>query len=148
MRRLERWTLFRSGQFVHNRAFDEIQDLGDHIHVLEILDTVTGAFELAARMARCGVLSSEAQLKFELCSVAGRTLTWPQDVFGTRDALGQDCWSQDESFTVIRQESVADLEVRPRELALDAAIEIFAKFGCRGPPKNQLVEEQRKRFDT
>jgi hypothetical protein len=148
MRRLERWTLFRSGQFVHNRAFDEILDLGDHIHVLEILDTVTGAFELAARMARRGVLSPEAQLKFELHSVAGRTLTWPQDVFGRRDALRLDCWSQDESFTVIRQVSVADLDARPRELALDATVEIFAKFGWPDPPKDQMAEEQRKRFGT
>jgi hypothetical protein len=47
---------------------------------------------------------------------------------------------------VIGQASVADLEARPRELALDAVIEVFAKFGWPDPPKDQLAEEQRKGF--
>lgn len=44
--RVKRWVLFRSAQFVHNRAFDEIPQLGNRVHVLEILDTVTAAFDL------------------------------------------------------------------------------------------------------
>jgi hypothetical protein len=148
MRRIERWALFRSGQFVHNRAFDEIKDLGDRIHVLEIIDTVTGAFELATRLARRGVLSPDAQLKFELRGVAGRALTWPVSNIGTADALEQDFWSQDENFTVVSQESAIDLQARGRELALDAAIEIFAWFGWVNPPRDQLAEEQRKRFSA
>jgi len=146
MRRIERWALFRSGQFVHDRAFDEINDLGDRIHVLEIVDTVTGAFELAARLARRGVLSPDAQLKFEVYGVDGRALTWPISRVGTSDALEQDFWSQDEDFTVDRQESAIDLQARGRELALDASIAIFAKFGWSNPPRDQLAEEQRKRF--
>lgn len=148
MRRLERWTLFRSGQFVHNRAFDEIKDLGDRIHALEILDTVTGAFELAARMARRGVLSPEAQLKFEVYGVAGRALTWPEDVFGTRDVMKEDCWSQDENFAVVSQAGVTELDGRAHELALNAAIEIFSNFGWSNPPRDSLAAEQRKRFGS
>ena len=148
MRRLERWTLFRSGQFVHNRAFDEIKDLGDRIHALEILDTVTGAFELAARLARRGVLSPEAQLKFEVYGVAGRALTWPEDVFGTRDAMKEDCWSQDENFTVVWQAKAFELDGRAHELALDAAIEILSNFGWSNPPRDRLALEQRKRFGS
>lgn len=148
MRRIERWALFRSGQFVHNRAFDEIKDLGNRIHVLEIIDTVTGAFELAARLAKRGVLSPDAQLKFELRGIAGRALTWPVSNVGTADALEKDFWSQDEDFTVVRQESVLDLQTRGRELALETSIEILAKFGWLNPPRDQLAEEQRKRFSA
>jgi hypothetical protein len=146
MRRIERWSLFRSGQFVHNRAFDEIKDLGDRIHVLEIIDTVTGAYELAARLAKRGVLRPAAQLKFELFGVSGRELTWPLDLFGSADVIKTESWAQDDEFAVIRQETVTDLETRARELALDAALEVFEKFGWSDPPKEKLAEEQGKRF--
>jgi serine/threonine protein kinase len=148
MRRLERWALFRSGQFVHNRAFDEIKDLGDRIHVLEVLDTVTGAFELASRLAKRGILSHDAQVKFELFGVAGRALTWPLDVFGTQNAFQEDFWSQDEDFTVTKQQTAADLQSRPRELALDATLELLAHFGWSDPPREKLVTEQEKRFHS
>jgi hypothetical protein len=45
LKRAERWNLFRSGQFVHNRGFDEIPQLADRVNVLEILDTLTAVFE-------------------------------------------------------------------------------------------------------
>jgi serine/threonine protein kinase len=146
MRRIERWALFRSGQFVHNRAFDEIKVLGDRIHVLEVLDTVTGAFELARRMANRSILPQDAQLKFELFGVAGRALTWPLDVLGTQDHLTKDTWSEDDDLTVIRQESATDLRSKPHELALDVALEILAHFGWSDPPETELAKEQRKRF--
>jgi hypothetical protein len=146
MRRVERWALFRSGQFVHNRAFEEIKDLGNRVHVLEIIDTVTGAFELAARLAKRGVLSPDAQLKFELHGVDGLALTWSVSNVGTADSLEKDFWSEEEQFTVVRQESATDLQARSRELALDASIAIFAKFGWSNPPRDPLAEEQRKRF--
>lgn len=76
LKRAERWNLFRRGQFVHNRGFDEIPQLGDRVHVLEILDTVTAVFESAARMADFGVLSPKAAISFELHGVAGRSLTY------------------------------------------------------------------------
>jgi len=146
--RLERWVLFRSGQFVHNRAFDEIPQLGNRVHVLEILDTVTAAFEFAARMAQRGVLSPDVRISFELYGLDGRGLTWPQDVFGQREAAGHDCWCQEESFDLMRQASPAELKAQKRELALDVAMEIYSKFGWSNPPKDRLVDEQRKRFDA
>ena len=69
---IECWALFRSGQFVHNLAFEDPTvgtPVGSEavsaasarhrlrVHVLHILETVTAAFELAARMATSGVLS-------------------------------------------------------------------------------------------
>ena len=45
---MERWAVFRNGQFVHNRALDEIPLLVKRVHVLETLDTVTAVFEFVA----------------------------------------------------------------------------------------------------
>jgi TIR domain len=146
--RVERWVLFRSGQFVHNRAFDEIPQLGNGVHVLEILDTVTAAFEFAARMAQQSVLSPSARITFELFGVDGRGLTWPQDVLGQRDAAGQGYWCQEESFGLTREATPAELEAGRRELAVDVAMEIYSQFGWSSPPKSRLAEEQSKRFDA
>jgi len=143
---MERWVLFRSAQFAHNRAFDEIPQLGDRVHVLEILDTATAAFEFAARMAQHGVLSPEAVITFELYGLAGRGLTWPKDIFGDSDAVGKNCWCQDESFAVARQSVPANLQAKRRELALEVAVEIYSNFGWSDPPKDLLREAQLKRF--
>jgi hypothetical protein len=146
MSRVERWALFRSGQFVHNRSFDEIPQLGDRVHVLEILDTVTGAFEFAARMADRGVLSPDAAITLELYGVDGRALTWPQNVLGDKDAVGPNCWCQDETISADRRVTADELKARRRDLALEVAFEIYSKFGWSDPPKQRLTEEQRRRF--
>ena len=142
----ERWVLFRSAQFAHNRAFDEIPQLAGRVHVLEILDTATAAFEFGARMAQQGVLSPEAVLTFELYGLAGRPVTWPQDFFGEIENVGPQCWCQDENICVTRQAATPELQARRREIALDVALEIYSAFGWSDPPRNRLVEEQRKRF--
>jgi hypothetical protein len=97
--------------------------------VLEILDTVTGAFAFASRMARRGALSPEAVIAFELNGLDGRVLTWPKDIYGTGDPVGQDCWCEDESFSATRRLFAVDLEARKRELALEVVLEIYTKFG-------------------
>jgi pyrimidine deaminase RibD-like protein len=144
--RAERWNLFRSGQFVHNRGFDEIPQLGDRIHVLEILDTVTAAFEFAARMADFGVLSSKAAIMFELQGVAGRSLTWPQDLLGDTDAVGRNCWCQEESVSVERRFATDELRARRRGLALEVALGIYTRFGWIELPIQQLESAQHRRF--
>lgn len=145
--RLERWVLFRSGQFIHNRAFDTIPELGDKIHVLEILDTITGAFELAARMADAGILSPAAALTFELYAVDGRALTWPEDVLGRVDAVGSGHCA-DENVSTETVIAVDELRARSRELALDLALDIYSLFGWADPPKARLTEAQLHRFGT
>jgi len=147
-KRAERWSLSRSGQFVHNRGFDEIPQLGNRIHALEVLDTVTAAFEFAARMADRGVLRPKAAITFELRQVAGRSLTWPQDAFGYIDAVGRNCWCQDETVTVERRVTTDELRARKRELALEVALEIYNKFGWTEPPVERLEREQAKRFGS
>jgi TIR domain len=142
----ERWVLFRSAQFVHYRAFDEIPQLGDRVHVLGILDTATAAFEFAARMAQRSVVSPEAVITFELYGVDGRVLTWPQDHLGDIDAVGRECWCQDEGFSPTRRATVAELEEGRRDLALEVALEIYSKFRWLDPPRDRLADDQHKRF--
>lgn len=144
--RAERWALFRSGQFVHSRSLDEIAQVGDRVHALEVLDTATAAFEFAARMAEQRALTPLAAITFELRGVAGRGLTWPQDRFGYTDGVGPNCWCQDETLRIERRATPEELVSRARELALDCALEIYAKFGWVDPPKERLAAEQLKRF--
>jgi len=144
--RTERWVLFRSGQFVHNRSLDEIPQLGDRVHVLEILDTVSAAFEFAARMADKGVLSPEATITFSLHGVDGRELTWPQDVLGDMNAVGQNCWCQHETVSVERRVTTDGLHEEKRELALGVALDIYSNFGWSTPPIQRLTDEQNRRF--
>ena len=146
LKRTERWTLFRSGQFVHNRTLDEIQQLGNRVHVVEILDVTTGAFELAARLADRGVLDGATAITFELHRVDGRGLTWPRDVFGDTDAVEQTCWCRDEDVRVERRFDVRELRERKRELAIECAGDFYSRFGWNDPPKEQLIQQQRSRF--
>lgn len=144
--RAERWSIFRSGQFIHNRSFDEIAQLGDRVHVMEILDMTTAGFELAARMASRGVLTPRAAITFALRGVAGRSLTWPQDLFGDIDAVGRNCWCQDEIIEVERRVTTDELSTRKRALALEVALEIYTKFGWTEPSTEGLENAQNKRF--
>lgn len=146
--RVEHWVLFRSAQFAHNRAFDDIPQLGDRVHVFEILDTATAAYEFAARMAQRGVLLPEAAVTLELFGLAGRELVWPKDIFGDAHFLGQDCWCRDESFSVGGQLSPTELQAQKREVALEAALEIYSHFGWSDPPRDVLSKAQADRFDS
>jgi hypothetical protein len=141
----ERWVLFRSAQFAHNRAFDEIPQLGGRVHVFEVLDTTTAAFEFAARLARQGVLSPEAVVTFELHGLDGRQLIWPTDIFGGSH-LDQDYWCRDEGFSVGRQSSPRELEAQSRALALSTAFEIYSNFGWSNPPTEIFEKAQTERF--
>jgi hypothetical protein len=143
---LESWFLYRSGQFVYNRTFDEIPQLGDRVHVLEILDAATAAFELAARMADRGVLSPDAAVRFELYRIDGRKLTWPQNSLGDMDNVGPDSWFQDETITVEKYATTDELKTRKRTLALETALEIYSRSGWSDPPTRRLRDKQTERF--
>jgi len=144
--RMERWALFRSGQFVHNRTTDEIPQLGNRIHAREIIDTVTAAFEFAARMANQGILLPEASITFDLRGVDGRELTWPQNIWGDKNRVSLNCWCQEDAVSVTKQVPTNDLKARKRELALEVAVDIYAKFGWLDPPKEELIEFQNEGF--
>lgn len=143
---LERSVMFRSAQFAHHRALDEIPQLGGRVHVLEILDTTTAAFEFLSRMAEQTLLSPEAVITFDMHGVEGRLLTWPTSVFRDSDSVEVDAWCQESEFRLARQANATELQTLKRELALQVALEIYSKFGWMNPPEARLAAEQQKRF--
>jgi pyrimidine deaminase RibD-like protein len=142
----ERWMLYRSAQFVQNRTFDEIAQLGGKVHALQILDVTTAAVEFAARMLDRRVLMPNGVLTFELRGVAGRNLTWPKDMWGDVDDVPRGSWSQDETITVERQVPSDRLRSQGREIAREISAEIYEKFGWTQVPIDKLVAAQNQRF--
>jgi hypothetical protein len=142
---LERWNLFRSGQFVHYRAIDD-KHFSGHIHVLEILDTVTQAFEFAARLARQVSLQGIMAITIDLQDVDGLALMWPADNFGLQNLAPSNCWSQDKHLNATRTIVVGELTARKRELALDVVIEIFSQFSWPAAPRDKFDALQSERF--
>jgi hypothetical protein len=106
---------------------------------------VTAAFELAARMTAGGVLSPAAAITFELYKVDGGELIWPGDS-GYNDSVGRNCWCPDAHVTVKRQMPPDNLQSRRRELALEASMEIYGRFGWLSPPKDRLTDVQNQKF--
>ncbi len=133
----ERWVLFQSGQFVHNMALDRMPQLGKRTHVLEILDVTTALFEFIARMADKNVFTNHISIAFELISVAGRQLSWGDDLDG---------WCQDESIGFDNIYTAEEMRGSRRKLALDAALEIYTHFNWNNPPIDKLREVQKQHF--
>jgi hypothetical protein len=145
---LERWVLFRSGLFVQNRVFNEKQQLGGRIHALEVLDITTAAFEFATRMSQHVALAPEIVVSCGLHGVEGRQLAWPQDIFLDDDAVGRNCWCQEEKIDLTRQMITADIAAHRRELAFNVAMEIYSRFGWLDAPIDRLKHEQESRFSS
>jgi hypothetical protein len=143
---LERWVLFRSGQFVWNLALEHQTALGDRTHVLEVLDRATAAFEVAGFMAKEGFVSGSVRVTFDLFGVDGRRLTWPQDAIGDIDAVGPNCWSEDDRIQVTRTLSTDNLVARRRDVALDAAMDVYAAFRWSNASRAVVNAEQSRRF--
>ena len=135
----ERWVLFQSGQFVHNRALDRILQLGNRTHVLEVLDVTTALFEFIARMADRKVFTNHVGIAVELLDVSGRQLAW-------REEFNLDGWCQEESIVTDNTYTAEELRTGRRTLALDVTLAIYAQFGWDDPPKNELEAAQRQRF--
>jgi len=74
---LERWVLFRSGQFVHSRAIQEPPGHENEVHYLGILRLMSEVYEFAKRMAREGVISPTAVVKVALRKGSGLGLLVP-----------------------------------------------------------------------
>lgn len=142
---LERWILYRSGQFVHRHSLGQRWETGDEIHALEILYTVTATFEFAAKMADRGILSPEGVITFELWGIDGHALTWPEAP-GGNDRIGRDCWSQEPVMNLEDQFCEDDLKRKSRELALETAMQIYARFGWSEPLEDKLRDIQRESF--
>jgi hypothetical protein len=86
-------------------------------------------------MAQQNIFSDRCALAFELQSVGGRRLTWPQDAYGIVDRVGHGPWCQDDSIVVDRLYAPGDLVDHRRAIALDVALELYSRFGWTDPPK-------------
>ncbi len=139
MEHYERWVLFQSGQFVHNMALDRVATLGDSTDLLEILSVTSALFEFIARMADQNVFTNQVGISVELRGVAGRQLAWRGKTYSNK-------WCQEESIVLDSTYTAEDLRTGRRELALDAALAIYAQFGLEDPPRDELAIEQQQTF--
>jgi pyrimidine deaminase RibD-like protein len=137
---LERWVLFRSGQFVHNRVIQELPGCENQLHYLEVLRLISEAFEFAKRMAADGVLTRKATVKVSLRNASGLGLLVP-DSFEVGKATALWC----------KQDAIDDLELlvspedlQSHDLAVDAALHVYKKFGW--SPDRSLLKEKQPRF--
>jgi hypothetical protein len=132
---MERWVLFRSGQFICNRALVEQDQLGNNVHYLEVLRLLTQVFQFTARMARDRVLAPAGRVDVNLKNVAGRGL-WVPD-------LSASYWSRGQQISISRHVSAVDLAAQEgRDLALDVIIEMYRRFGWEQPPVEELALQQ------
>jgi hypothetical protein len=147
IKHLERWVLFRSGQFVHNLALDEMPAISGRTHVLEILNTTTALFEFIGRMADGRIISGRTGISFEFHNVEGRQLTWPKDPSQQDDFVDRrSSWCQEGAFNIDNPYSSADLIKRRRDLAMEVALMIYSKFGWNDPPLEELRKAQQEKF--
>jgi excisionase family DNA binding protein len=133
---LERWALFRSGQFTHNRALPEIKQLGKNLHFLEVIRVASQVFEFATRMAHEGVLSPEADIVVAVHEVDGFGLVVPD--------FGGNYHGRTKVISVAKKVNPAELEARNREVALDTALDIYRGFGWMDAPRSLLKQEQER----
>jgi hypothetical protein len=151
---IERWALFRSGQFVHDFALAE-EFLGTqawrthpqyfvpgqgkkYLSIYRTLMIMSGIFEFAARMASRHLLDPGATLSLELHGLAGRELTF----MDPRHRLEEKYWCRPDDIKIVRSLDPEELRSKSGDLALDMTIEIFQKFGWMNPPRSLLAEDQ------
>jgi hypothetical protein len=91
-------------------------------------------------------MSPEVVITFELIGLERRGLTWPDRARVDRNAVGPNCWCKDKNVSVKRLVGTDELEARRRGLALEVALEIYARFGWSDPPIQRLTDEQGRRF--
>jgi len=139
---VERWVLFRSGQFVHNRMIQELPGYENELHYLEVLRVMSEVFEFAKRMATDGTLSPTAVVKISLRKAGGLGLLVPES-FEISSATSHWC-KQDAIDDLEVVVTPPELETRSSDLALDAALHVYKKFGWN--PHRSLLTEKQPRF--
>ena len=135
---LERWVLFRSGQFVHNRTIQEVPGSEKELHYLHVLRLTAEVFEFTKRMAVEGVLTPQAVLNISLRKAGGLGLLVP-DSFEVGKAVP--LWCKQDAIDLEMPVSPEDLEKRSRDLAIDAALHVYKKFAW-SPDRSFLMEKQ------
>jgi hypothetical protein len=152
---VELWRFFQSGQFVHHFGLREdrmppgwgvggnpVQVVSGQqrwLHVLSTLYTITEVLVFARNLAYRAVLEPAADITIELHGAEGRALAAPadRDLYGfyqaTTDII---CWHE----TL----PAATLLATAPDLALDATVHVFERFGWEEPPRDTLAEDQRR----
>jgi hypothetical protein len=157
---LEYWQLFQSGQFLHllgfwedrNESADWATERARHGRsslvtgandFMGILLTLTEIYDFAAGLALERVFGESCEVRIGLVDIQGRTLT----SFDSRRH-----WTkayQASAPTLQRPPQVEDtarLVSGCRELALDAAIWFYERFGWLDAPRELLEREQQSLF--
>lgn len=140
---LQFWRFYQSGQFIHHFAMSEdvLDEQGMRVlNALNTLYTLTEITKFASRLAFRDVLEPDALVRVELHNVEGRTLV------GARGALlegGPYAAGNDPVVWRATPSSLA-LIATSNEIAVDAAISMFAQFGWRDVSRDLLLKEQRR----
>ena len=156
----EYWRFYQSGQFLHllsfqedafraraeQRAKVEIYDWPDdftpsgYLEVVMALWTITEVFEFAARLAARGILGASASVGIEMVDIKDRVLFildpgrwWDGLYAASKQTLGKS-WPIDKNL----------LLTNSSDLALDASVWFFERFGWLEIPRDILANDQRR----
>jgi hypothetical protein len=130
----ECWALFRSGQFVHNRALPNHKEFPNSIHYLEILRVLSQLIEFSSRMVAEGVLTPEAIISISLKNVAGLNLNVPNQFPST--------FCKADKIELTQQFAPSELKDRTRDIANDFAVQFCSAFGWSAASAATLRHEQ------
>lgn len=135
---VELWRLYQSGQFAHfagistdwwdqahwGKIPDEWQS-GQTLSVPEVLFRLTGFVEFSARLSLTAAGAEEMHLEATVTQLQGRALATDQSRFSPSSRVRTTQMSQFPwSLSLSRDELIAE----PRELALNAASDLFKRF--------------------
>lgn len=140
---IEYWRFYESGQFVYHLAMEEehmpfhpqFPSQADKLNVPKSIEILTDMVEFAARLSYHGALTPAASLSFGLHGAEKRVLIWPNR------ATQSEFRFRDERVQLARQLEAEGLTGRSKEIALDLAVELFAKAGWNAE-RSLLSEEQ------
>jgi hypothetical protein len=145
---IEYWRFYQSGQFIHLFAFGEdnpryaeilreylvrevpltpqqLNSIRGFVDITSSIYTFTEIFEFANRLAQRGVLYPECQIIIRMHNIMGRALSFSD----FRRALNDLYIAQVESLEKPWPLASKDLIARTRELAIEASLWFFERFG-------------------
>lgn len=151
---IELWRFYQSGQFAHQFAMWEdrkppsldmrtygptpVREAPLQLGFVEVVYTLTEVFEFGRGLAYRGVLEPATHLAIELHGTQGRQLSSPSSripLLVREASVDQVCWGR----TLLSSELIATAP----EVAIDAAVHVFERFGW-DAPRSMLAEEQRR----
>ena len=144
----EFWRFYQSGQFIQYTGFIEdrldssrIESLpsdwkpGLFLDPVQVLFRSTEIFEFATRLSFTAAANHQTHMELSVNGIKGRSL---KSASGKLVALPGNC-CQDENFSVAYDFSNIQLVANNRDLALQAAHEVFSCFGWK--PSTSLLRD-------